>query len=136
MTVLKFILGAFFLLHGMVHLLYAGQTLGLFELQPGLAWPEGAWVLWRLLGERATRIVAGVACGLTAAGFAVGGTALLVGQAWWRPLIGFVVAFSMIVFVLLWNGRLERLADQGWIAVLLDAAILVGLFVLRPSLGF
>jgi len=36
---MNFILGIFFILHGLVHLLYAGQSLRLFELRPGMTWP-------------------------------------------------------------------------------------------------
>jgi hypothetical protein len=32
-------MGIFFLLHGLVHLLYAGQSLRFFELRPGMTWP-------------------------------------------------------------------------------------------------
>jgi hypothetical protein len=35
--------GIFFILHALVHLLYAGQALRYFELRPGLTWPDGAW---------------------------------------------------------------------------------------------
>ena len=41
---LRFILSVFIVLHGLVHLLYFGQSRRLFELQPGMAWPES----WRL----------------------------------------------------------------------------------------
>ncbi len=36
---LRFIAGAFIVLHGLVHLLYAGQSRRLFELRPGMVWP-------------------------------------------------------------------------------------------------
>jgi len=36
---LTIILGIFCILHGLVHLLYAGQSRRLFELRPGMVWP-------------------------------------------------------------------------------------------------
>jgi hypothetical protein len=132
---LRIIIGGFFLLHGMVHLLYAGQALRFFELQPGLVWPDGAWAFSRLPGEQATRMLGAMACVLAAAGFVVSGTGLLVRQPWWRPLLGGVAAFSTVAFVLFWNGKLQRLPDQGWVAVLINGVILIVVFILHwPSL--
>jgi len=59
-------LGIFFILHAFVHLLYAGQALRLFELRPGLTWPDGAWLFSRLLGDETTRSLATVFLALTA----------------------------------------------------------------------
>ncbi len=134
---LRFLLGGFFLLHGMVHLLYAGQALRFFELQPGLVWPEGAWAFSKVLDEQAMRMLAAIACGLAAVGFVVSGSGLLVRQPWWRSLLGGVAVFSAVVFVLFWNGKMQRLPDQGWIAVLINLAILIAVFLLHwPSLDF
>ncbi len=38
---LRLIIGVFLVLHGLVHLLYAGQSARLFELQEGLAGRTG-----------------------------------------------------------------------------------------------
>ena len=35
------IFGVFLMLHGLVHLLYLGQSQRFFELQPGMTWPDG-----------------------------------------------------------------------------------------------
>jgi hypothetical protein len=32
----------FLILHGLVHLLYAGQGWRFFEIRPGMVWPDGA----------------------------------------------------------------------------------------------
>ena len=39
----RIIFGIFIILHGLVHLLYFGQSTRYFELQPGMVWPDGAW---------------------------------------------------------------------------------------------
>jgi hypothetical protein len=36
----QFIAGIFLILHGLVHLLYYGQSARRFELAPGLTWPR------------------------------------------------------------------------------------------------
>ncbi len=134
---LRVIFGVFMVLHGLVHLLYYGQSRGLFELQRGMVWPEGAWAFSRLLGDETTRRLASVACVVAAAGFLAGGTGILAGQAWWRPLVVGAAAFSTATFVLFWDGSRHRLDNQGAIAILINMAILLAVLVLRwPAFGF
>lgn len=128
---MRFILGVFFVLHGLVHLLYFGQSRGLFELKPGMLWPEGSWALSGLLGDEATKSVASIACVVAALGFVAAGTALLFGQGWWRPAAVSAAALSSLVLVLLWNGRMQGLDGQGAIAVLINTAILVALLIVQ-----
>jgi hypothetical protein len=127
----RFILSVFLVLHGGVHLLYAGQSRRLFELQPEMTWPDGAWALSRLLGDGATRGLAAVTYTLAALGFAGGGVALLARQAWWRPLAAGAAALSTALILLFWDGRWRKLADQGALALLINVALLVAL----PALG-
>ena len=134
---LRFIVGAFIVLHGLVHLLYFGQSQRLFELQPGMIWPDGSWAFSRLVGEATTRLLASIACVLAALGFVAGGAAILLGQPWWRPVVVAAAAFSAGIFVLFWNGRLQKLPDQGAIAILINVAILVAVLILHwPDFGF
>ena len=133
---LRFIVGVFIVLHGLVHLLYFGQSRRLFELQAGMVWPDGSWA-FKLLGEGATRWLAGSACILAALGFVAGGIAILTGQSWWRPAVVGAAVFSAAIFVLFWDGGLQKLADQGAIAILINLAILLAVLILRwPDFGF
>ena len=134
---LRIIFGVFMVLHGLVHLLYYGQSRRLFELQRGMVWPEGAWAFSRLLGDGTTRWLASMACVLAAAGFVAGGTGILAGQAWWRPTVVGAAAFSAVIFVLFWDGGLHKLDNQGAIAILINVAILIAVLILRwPAFGF
>jgi len=134
---LRFIAGIFVVLHGLVHLLYLGQSQRLFELQPGMVWPDGSWAFSRLLGEESTRWLASASCVLAALGFVVGGAGILAGQAWWRPLVVGSAAFSTVMYVLFWDGALQSLDDKGAIGILINAAILVAVLVFRwPDFGF
>ena len=134
---LRFIVAAFIVLHGLVHLLYFAQSRRLFELQPGMVWPDGSWAFSRLLGDETTRWLAGLACTLAAIGFVVGGTVILLGQDWWRPVVVAAAAFSATVFLLFWNGKTQKLAQQGAIAILINLAILFYVLVLQwPDFGF
>jgi uncharacterized membrane protein YphA (DoxX/SURF4 family) len=134
---LRFIVGAFFVLHGLVHLLYFGQSWRLFELQADMVWPEGSWAFSKLLGDGATRLLASIFCILAAIGFVAGGAAILVGQAWWRPVVVGAAAFSAVVFILFWDGKMQKLHDKGGIGLLIDIAILVAVLIVQwPDFGF
>jgi hypothetical protein len=133
---LRFIVGGFIVLHGLVHLLYFGQSRRLFELQAGMVWPEGSWAFSKLLGDEATRWLASIACVVASLGFVAGGIAILTGQSWWRPVVVGAAAFSAALFVLFWDGGLQRLADKGAIAILINLGILFAVVILRwPDFG-
>jgi len=129
--------GVFIVLHGLVHLLYSGQSWRLFELQPGMVWPDGSWAFSKLLGDAATRLLASISCVLAAIGFVTGGIGILVSQTWWRSVVVGSAAFSAVIIILFWDGKVQKLADKGGIALLINLAILAALLVLRwPHLGF
>jgi hypothetical protein len=128
---LRFILGVFVVLHGLVHLLYFGQGRRLFELQPGMVWPDGSWVFAKLLGTEATRWLASAACILAAVLFIAGGLGIFVRQAWWRPVIVVSAAFSALLFFLFWNGGFQKLDNQGGIGILINLAILGAVILLQ-----
>ena len=131
------LLGVFFVLHGLVHLLYAGQSLRIFELQPGMYWPDGALAFSKLLEVSTTRTLGSVLLVLAALGFVIGGTGVIFKQAWWRPMIVGVAVFSTFIYLLLWDGGLQNLDDKGMIGVLINLAVLAALLVLRwPAFDF
>jgi len=119
--------GVFLILHGLVHLLYVGHSAGLFELRPGMAWPDGSWVFARLASVTSARLLAGAACSTAAVGFVVGGAALIAGQAWWREVVVGSALFASASWVLFWDATPADLSGQGGVALLINAALLVGL---------
>jgi hypothetical protein len=134
---LRFIVGVFVVLHGLVHLLYFGHGQRLFELAPGLVWPDGAWAFSWLLGQGGTRLLAGISCVLAAIGFVAGGAGILAKQAWWRPAVVAAAAFSAAIYILCWDGGLQRLPEKGAFAILINATILVAVLVFRwPAFDF
>jgi hypothetical protein len=134
---MRIILGIFFVLHGLVHMLYFGQSIRQFELSPGLLWPDGSWAFTKLIGDEGTRLLAGIACVLAAVGFVTGGAALFASQAWWRPIIIASAAFSAVIYILLWDGGFQRLADKGGVGILINLVILSALLVLKwPKFDF
>jgi hypothetical protein len=128
-SMLAVIFGIFLILHGMVHLLYAGQSWGLFELRPEMTWPQESWLVSKLLGEGGTRWVTTTFLMITALGFAAGGLGLLLQADWWRAITAGAAAVSSVLFLICWNGKFQALDDQGGIGLLINLAILVIIFV-------
>jgi hypothetical protein len=126
---LTLIIGTLVVLHGLVHLLYSGQSWRLFELQPGMVWPENAWTLSRLLGNQALRAFATLACALAAIGFVAGAAGIFLGTIggvhwWWgRP------HFRRLCLRCSRDGRTEHLAEKGAVGMLIDLAILITVVV-------
>lgn len=134
---LPYLMGIFFLLHGAVFLLYFGQSQRLFELRPGMIWPDDSWAFERLLGQRNTRRLASITLVLSAAGFIIGGIGTIFKLPWWHSAILFSAAFSSIVILLFWDGKLQKLDDQGGIGLLINLILLVTLLIFDlPTLGF
>jgi len=134
---LKIIIAVFFILHGLVHLLYFGQSQRAFELQPGLTWPDGSWAFAKLVGDRGTRLLASAGCILAALGFVAGSIGLFMEQAWWRPVVAGSAVFSAALFLLLWDGGIQKLDQKGGVGLLIDITILVAVLVFRwPDFGF
>jgi hypothetical protein len=134
---IKIVVGIFLVLHGLVHLLYFGQSSRRFELQAGMTWPDGAWAFSSLLGDSATRAVASIGCIIAAAGFLLSGAGIFFSQSWWRTAVIASAAFSGILYILCWNGRLEHLDNQGGVGLLIDAAILLAVIVFQwPKFDF
>jgi len=125
--VIGYAVGVFLILHGFVHLLYGGQSARIFEIQPGMVWPDGSWVFSRLLGDASSRVVATVFLILAALGLIAAGLALLFGHGWWRPVAIASLTMSSLLFLALWNGRIEQLANQGAVGLAIDVAILIAL---------
>lgn len=126
---MEFLLGVFLLMHGAVHLLYVGQALRLFELKPGLQWPDAALLFSRRLGARSTRLLAVTCLLLATAGFFLGAAGLMFMQLWWPALTAGAAAFSIILYLLFWDGKFEILDAQGGIGILIDLLILLSLWI-------
>lgn len=128
------ILGIIFILHSLVHLLYGGQSGRLFDLRPIMSWPDGSWAFSKILGDETTRLLASISLILAALGFIAGGLGLFIRQDWWQPTAVGTAVFSSAVFLLLWDGKFQALADKGWVGILINVIILfVVLVLMRPS---
>jgi hypothetical protein len=125
---LRFLFGVFIILHGLVHLLYFGQSQRLFELRPGMVWPDSSWIFSRFLGVKVIRSLASIALVLTAFGFITGGVGILMSFSWELTIILGASVFSSLVYIFFWDGNLQKLDDQGGIGVLINIAIILAVF--------
>jgi hypothetical protein len=124
----------FVVLHGLVHLLFFGQSWRLFELQPEMVWPEGSWAFSKLVGNATTRTLDSVLYVLGAIGFVSGGIGIFIRAEWWRAVIVSSAAFSAVIILLFWDGGMQMLTEKGLIGLLINIVILVASLSLRwPS---
>ena len=122
---LRLVLGIFLILHGLVHLLYLGQSRRLFELQPGMTWPDDSWIVSKRLSVDALRGLASAWCGVAALLFALGGIGVLADGAWWHAVAVGAAGVSSALYVVFWDGTRRKLHDQGGIGILINVAVAV-----------
>jgi hypothetical protein len=134
---ISILFAVFLILHGLVHMLYFGQSARVFELQPGMVWPDGSWAFSRLLGDSAARNLTSVLLVLAAIGFLIGGVGIFAKQAWWRPMIVAVSLFSSVIYLLFWDGGFQHLDNKGGVGILINLAILAALLIFHwPRFDF
>jgi len=131
--VVRIISGVFLCLHGVVFLFYACQSFRVFELQPGLQWPDRSWGFSNLLGDEVTRVLAGAVCIVTAIGFIAGGVGLMTEQKWWSVFVLGAAGISGMFLVLFWDGRMQQLDDKGGIGLLINIVIILVLLLVPQS---
>lgn len=123
------ILGVFCVLHGIVHLLYFGQSARYFELKSGMLWPDGAWAFSKIPGDESIRLLANALLVVAAIGFIAGGLGLILNQTWRYSIVPSAAIFSTIIYILLWDGTFHNLDGQGGVGILINIAILVILVI-------
>lgn len=128
---MRILFGVFLVLHGLVHLLYFGQSARYFELQPGMNWPDGSWALSKFFGPVATRNAASGLLVLAAVVFIAGGVELILLQSWWRTVVVSAAIFSSLIYLLFWDGGMQSLDNKGGIGILINLVILAVLLLFR-----
>jgi hypothetical protein len=119
-----FVIAIFVILHGLVHLLYFAQSRRIFELAPGLTWPDGSWFFARLVSNETTRHIASVLLVIVALLFVGGGVGIFIEQGWWRMCLILASSVSILIYLLMWDGAMGKLDQKGGIAILINLAIL------------
>jgi len=125
------VLGIFLILHGLVHFLYAGHSIRLFTLQPGMIWPDASWAFSKNMRTRRLRTFCGMLCLLAGVVFIISGVGCLFDSTWWGSWAIAAAIFSVTVYLLMWNGRVQKLHDQGGIGILINILVMIiALYVL------
>lgn len=130
----RVLIGVFVILHGLVHALYTGQSFQLFELQPGMVWPEHSWLLSRFVEPPTIRIIGGIALSIGTLIYIMGGIGLLFRQGWSRTITIAACILSTLLYMIFWDGTPKHLDNQGGIGVLINAAIAASLLLNWPNL--
>lgn len=134
---MRFIIGILLILHGIVYLLYFGQSVKLFELRPGMVWPEGSWAFSPMFSVGTVRLLGGIFCIIGAACFLAGGIGILAAQLWWRPPVIAAAVFLSVIFILMWNGGMQNFGDKGGIGIIINIVILYALLIFKfPDFEF
>jgi hypothetical protein len=135
--VIRFLLGVFIILHGLVHLWYFTLSQRLVEFKREMGWTGESWIFSNLLGAPTTRFVAGALFVLAATAFLISGFGIFVRAEWsWSMLLGSAV-FSATILFLLWDGNMQLIVQKGLIGFLISLVILFVLLLLkRPSVAF
>ena len=125
----KYIIGVFLILHGLVHLLYLGHSRRLYELVPDFTWPDHSWLLSKPFSNQAIRSAANIACVIITTGFCLAGIRFMLGNGWLYPEIVISAILSILLFVIFWDGRMVKLDNQGGYAILINIVILITVFI-------
>lgn len=115
------------LVHGIGHVLFLAPCLGIAQ------WGQSAhsWLLTKMLGDGATRVIGSLLWLAVVAGFLTAGVGLLGQNAWWRTLAVASAGVSLLALLLFaGDGSTQPILS----AALMDIAILVALLWMRwPS---
>lgn len=128
---INLVFGIFLFLHGIVHLLYAGQSIRFFELRPNMTWPDGSWLFSKILSNEATRMVGVVLLVLIALGLITGGLGMLLKQEWARTVAVVSAVVSSVLFIVFWDGHFQTWSEQGGVGILINLAIIAAALILK-----
>ena len=122
---MRFFIGIFYILHGLVHLLYMGHSFKYFELEKGFIWPEKSKLLENILNLQSKKKFANILCVISAISFVVSGVCVLIGCDLNNIEVIFAVISSTVLYIAFWDGTSIKLHTQGGIGILLNILILV-----------
>lgn len=121
---LKFSLGLFIILHGLVHLWYVALSQRLVEFQPEMGWSSRSWLFTDLLGDAATRSLASVLFIMATLGFVAAGVGILLSTSWWRLLLLGAALLSTAILLVLWDGSTQFIVEKGLIGLLINFVVI------------
>ena len=128
-TTLRILLAGILLVHGIGHVLGIMAAMQLTNVK---GWSSKSWLLTRIIGEPASRIISFLLFLTAMIGF-IGAALALMGwllpHEWWRPLSAVSAVTSLIALGLFWNAFPSFFPNKIG-AITVDVAVLVGLLIL------
>ena len=128
---LRFLIGIFFVLHGLVHLWYVTLSQRLVEFQPEMGWSGNSWILTTPIGDSVTRFLASGLFSLVALVFTASGIGIIMRSEWTRPTLLGAALLSMVIIFLFWDGKPQMLVKKGLLGLLVNLIVLVALLVFQ-----
>jgi len=125
----EYFIGIFFILHGLVHVLYMGHSMRLFELQPNFMWPDQSLILSNIFNKKIIRRIAEILCLVATLGFVVAGIRFFIDSSWNNPEIAISAFLSIMLYVVTWDGSTRKLDNQGGYGILINVSILVFFYI-------
>jgi hypothetical protein len=117
--------GIVLIMHGFVHLLYAGHSLRKFELVPGMAWPDNSRIFNRRVGAETTRKLIAICLTTSAIGFVFAGLGFLLRWGGYQTAAYASSIMSSLTFAIAWDGKPKELDKQGCFGVLINLVVIL-----------
>lgn len=108
----RFLIGLFTILHGLVHLWYFTLSQRLVEFKPEMGWTGRSWIFSNLLGESTTRVLASSLFVLAAIAFVISGFGIFIRAAWWWPMLVGSALLSSLILLLFWDGGMQLIVQK------------------------
>ena len=113
----------FVLLHGLVFLIYPAMAQGLMPLPQGTDFTGRSWLLGSVLGEQGTRTLGTYLFLGVVMIFVIAFAGLAFRQDWGTGWLYGALIVSSLGLLVMWDGRLAQLPDQGFIGLLINAGL-------------
>lgn len=128
---IRFLSGLFIVLHGLVHMWYFTLSQRLVEFQPEMGWTGRSWLFSNFFRDSSLRAFASVLYILATVAFVASGIGIFARAEWLRPMILGSAMFSSALILLFWDGDLDMLVQKGILGILINAIVLIGIFLLH-----
>ena len=117
------------LLHGLAHLWYVTLSLRWVAFRPEMGWSGESWLLSSLFADDVVRILATILYTIAALGFIASGVGMLAAKQWFRAVMLWSAAISLIAIVLFWDGGTSQLVEKGLLGLVINVLAIIGVLV-------
>lgn len=121
---LKFILGLFLILHGLIHLLYLTLSQDIIT-DPSIHWSRESWLLSSFLSDGLLKQISFILFSASILFFVAAGLLYMTEFKRRRAAVYFSAIFSSMTILIFWNGTLQHLDDQGFVGIIINIAIMI-----------